>query len=216
MNEDKVSFKIESLPEEDKPVVPEAVAEPEKYAAHPSEETAAEQISQVNLTETADTAPQAEEEVGGSVIDPAAPAAPADPADPAAKDTMNENRETFAPNFEKKGYMKEWAVTALMAVLTVVGIVLALYVERYQFAGIVVAVLAVLGAAAMIKHVFVSEKVLKLIGDRDKVYLEELMQAMKRTKKPEFAREITTLIKEGHLVGYALMNDIYLEKRQKR
>ena len=38
---------------------------------------------------------------------------------------------------------------------------------------------------------------------------------MKRTKKPEFVREITALIKEGHLTGYALMNDIYLEKRSR-
>ena len=80
----------------------------------------------------------------------------------------------------------------------------------------VIAVLAALAAYAMIKHVFVSEKVLKIVGDRDKVYLDEIMKALKRTKKPEFVREIAALIKEGHLVGYALMNDVFLEKREKK
>ena len=57
---------------------------------------------------------------------------------------------------------------------------------------------------------------LNIVDDRDKVYLDEIMKALKRTKKPEFVREIAALIKEGHLVGYALMNDVFLEKREKK
>ena len=129
---------------------------------------------------------------------------------------MDENKETYAANFEKKNYMKEWLIAGLMVALIIVGIILAVLVERYQFAGIIIAVLAALAAYAMIKHVFVSEKVLKIVGDRDKVYLDEIMKALKRTKKPEFVREIAALIKEGHLVGYALMNDVFLEKREKK
>ena len=129
---------------------------------------------------------------------------------------MDENKETYAANFEKKNYMKEWLIAGLMVALIIVGIILAVLVERYQFAGIIIAVLAALAAYAMIKHVFVSEKVLKIVGDRDKVYLDEIMKALKRTKKPEFVREIAALIKEGHLVGYALMNDVLLEKREKK
>lgn len=201
MNEDKIKFQIESVPEE-KETVGSATYSVEEIpsdrgtaeAVHGSAaETQAEAATQTAITE----APESTQNV-------------------TAVSAMDENKETYAANFEKKNYMKEWLIAGLMVALIIVGIILAVLVERYQFAGIIIAVLAALAAYAMIKHVFVSEKVLKIVGDRDKVYLDEIMKALKRTKKPEFVREIAALIKEGHLVGYALMNDVFLEKREKK
>lgn len=201
MNEDKIKFQIESVPEEKETVgsatysVEEIPSDRETAeAVHGSAaETQAEAATQTAITE----APESTQNV-------------------TAVSAMDENKETYAANFEKKNYMKEWLIAGLMVALIIVGIILAVLVKRYQFAGIIIAVLAALAAYAMIKHVFVSEKVLKVVGDRDKVYLDEIMKALKRTKKPEFVREIAALIKEGHLVGYALMNDVFLEKREKK
>lgn len=201
MNEDKIKFQIESVPEE-KETVGSATYSVEEI---PSDRATAEAVHGSAAETQAEAATQT-----------AITEAPESTQNVTAVSAMDENRETYAANFEKKNYMKEWLIAGLMVALIIVGIILAVLVERYQFAGIIIAVLAALAAYAMIKHVFVSEKVLKIVGDRDKVYLDEIMKALKRTKKPEFVREIAALIKEGHLVGYALMNDVFLEKREKK
>lgn len=217
MSEETVKFKIEPIEEQSK--LPASGAE--ENSPRKAEEAADNFPAGEGVAPVSEAAPEAEKEAcrdysSAAAESPAvAEALTESGSAPVKNSSMTENRETFAPNFEKKGYRKEWLVTGLMAVLLVVGVVLAVLVERYQFAGIVIAVLSVLAAAAMVRHIFVSEKVLKLVGERDKVYLDELMKEMKRTKKPEFIREITALIKEGHLTGYALMNDIYLEKRSR-
>lgn len=129
---------------------------------------------------------------------------------------LSENRETIAPNFEKKNYRKEILIASLMAALCIGGAIVAALVVSYRFVGIIIAVLAALAAYAMVNHILLSEKVLKAIGDADKVYIDELMVKVKRRKKPEFVREIGSLIKEGHLTGYAVMNDVFLEKRERK
>lgn len=207
MNEDKIKFQIESVPEE-KETVGSATYSVEEI---PSDRATAE----ADVTAEAEHGSAAETQAEAAT-QTAITEAPDSTQNVTAVSAMDENKETYAANFEKKNYMKEWLIAGLMVALIIVGIILAVLVERYQFAGIIIAVLAALAAYAMIKHVFVSEKVLKIVGDRDKVYLDEIMKALKRTKKPEFVREIAALIKEGHLVGYALMNDVFLEKREKK
>lgn len=129
---------------------------------------------------------------------------------------ISENRETIAPNFEKKGYRKEILIASLMALLCIGGILVASLVISYRFVGIIIAVLAALASYAMVNHILLSEKVLKAVGDADKVYIDELMIKVKRRKKPDFVRELGSLIKEGHLTGYAVMNDVFLEKRERK
>lgn len=129
---------------------------------------------------------------------------------------LSENRETIAPNFDKKDYRKEILIASLMAALCIGGAIVAALVVSYRFVGIIITVLAALAAYAMVNHILLSEKVLKAIGDADKVYIDELMVKVKRRKKPEFVREIGSLIKEGHLTGYAVMNDVFLEKRERK
>lgn len=150
-----------------------------------------------------------------AVVNAEPPSDDAEKAKPTKPEKNDSDTQTIAPNFEKKGYAKEIAVASLMALICIGGAVLAALVIAYRYVGIIIAALGALAAFALIKHIFLAEKVLKIIGGAEKVYINELMTKLGRHKKPDFVREIGSLIKEGHLTGYAVMNDIYLIKREK-
>ena len=140
---------------------------------------------------------------------------PVEPALPPAPGVSDGNTVTVAANFEKKNYTKEIVVAAVMTVLCALGAVLGALVVAYRYVGIIIAALGALAALAMVRHIFLSEKVLKAIAGEEKVYIEELMKKTGKKKKPEFVRELATLIKEGHLTGYSIVNDIFLQKTEK-
>ena len=86
---------------------------------------------------------------------------------------------------------------------------MAYFIETYKYAGIILAVLSLLAAAALVKHVYESKKVSELVTSGKCKTVTELMSAMKKTKRADFLRTIGGMIKDGHLTGYALLDDEY-------
>ena len=192
--EEKSRYEIEALPEDD-----------EKPAA---ESASSEAPALISASEAENNAGSSGQEAGDNAPQSASPAN-------GSAGTFNENTVTVPANFEKKNYMKEIVVAAVMTVLCALGAVLGALVVAYRYVGIIIAALGALAALAMVRHIFLSEKVLKAIAGEEKVYIEELMKKTGKKKKPEFVRELATLIKEGHLTGYSIVNDIFLQKTEK-
>ena len=116
-------------------------------------------------------------------------------------------------NNSPKNYNKEFIYIALLVVLCAAGALLAYFVATYKYAGIILAVLSLLAAAALVKHVFESKKVSALVSSGKCKTITELMSAMKKTKRADFLRTIGGMIKDGHLTGYALLDDEYFVSR---
>ncbi len=116
-------------------------------------------------------------------------------------------------NNSPKNYTKELIYIALLVVLCAAGALLAYFVATYKYAGIILAVLSLLAAAALVKHVFESKKVSALVSSGKCKTITELMSAMKKTKRADFLRTIGGMIKDGHLTGYALLDDEYFVSR---
>ena len=116
-------------------------------------------------------------------------------------------------NNSPKNYTKEFIYIALLAVLCAAGALLAYFVATYKYAGIILAALSLLAAAALVKHVFESKKVSALVSSGKCKTITELMSAMKKTKRADFLRTIGGMIKDGHLTGYALLDDEYFVSR---
>ena len=112
-------------------------------------------------------------------------------------------------NNTPKKYEKEFIYIALLVVLCAAGALLAYFVATYKYAGIILAVLSLLAAAALVKHVYESKKVSELVTSGKCKTVTELMSAMKKTKRADFLRTIGGMIKDGHLTGYALLDDEY-------
>ena len=90
---------------------------------------------------------------------------------------------------------------------------MAYYIETYKYAGIILAALSLLAAAALARHIYESRKVSALVSSGKCKTVTELMSAMKKTKRADFLRTIGGMIKDGHLTGYALLDDEYFVSR---
>ena len=136
--------------------------------------------------------------------------APANKPDTANKpSSKGEGIVSIPANNSPKNYNKEFIYIALLAVLCAAGALLAYFVATYKYAGIILAVLSLLAAAALVRHVFESKKVSELVSSGKCKTVSELMTAMKKTKRADFLRTIGGMIKDGHLTGYALLDDEY-------
>lgn len=116
-------------------------------------------------------------------------------------------------NNSPKNYTKEFIYIALLVVLCAAGALLAYYIETYKYAGIILAALSLLAAAALARHIYESRKVSALVSSGKCKTVTELMSAMKKTKRADFLRTIGGMIKDGHLTGYALLDDEYFVSR---
>ncbi len=131
-------------------------------------------------------------------------------AKPLAK---SEGIVSIPANNTPKNYNKEFIYIALLAVLCAGGALLAYFIETYKYAGIILAVLSLLAAAALVRHVFESKKVSELVSSGKCKTVSELMTAMKKTKRADFLRTVGGMIKDGHLTGYAVLDDEYFVSR---
>ena len=136
--------------------------------------------------------------------------APANKTDAVSKpSSKGEGIVSIPANNTPKKYEKEFIYIALLVVLCAAGVLLAYFVATYKYAGIILAVLSLLAAAALVKHVYESKKVSELVTSGKCKTVTELMSAMKKTKRADFLRTIGGMIKDGHLTGYALLDDEY-------
>lgn len=140
--------------------------------------------------------------------------APVNKPDTANKpSSKGEGIVSIPANNSPKNYNKEFIYIALLAVLCAAGALLAYFVATYKYAGIILAVLSLLAAAALVKHVFESKKVSALVSSGKCKTITELMSAMKKTKRADFLRTVGGMIKDGHLTGYAVLDDEYFVSR---
>lgn len=116
-------------------------------------------------------------------------------------------------NNSPKNYTKEFIYIALLVVLCAAGALLAYYIETYKYAGIILAALSLLAAAALVRHIFDCRKVRTLVSSGQCKTVTELMKAMKKTKRPEFLRTLGGIVRDGHLTDYAIVDDEYFAYR---
>ncbi len=191
MENDKVTFKIEEVEKEN-------VDKECSYSVVPVEENG-------------------EKSEQGSVVAPVDVIVSTDEA----QTQKNEHSEVpgynpNAPKIEATGKVRDFKKEILMTVLALAlcpaGIIVGLKFEAYKTVGIIVALMGVLTAFALIRHIFMCRKVNALLESGKCNTVSALMTELKLKKKQDFVRTLGGMVREGHLTGYEITGDELITK----
>lgn len=121
-----------------------------------------------------------------------------------------------APKIEATGKVRDFKKEILMTVLALAlcpaGIIVGLKFEAYKTVGIIVALMGVLTAFALIRHIFMCRKVNALLESGKCNTVSALMTELKLKKKQDFVRTLGGMVREGHLTGYEITGDELITK----
>ncbi len=114
--------------------------------------------------------------------------------------------DNITANLNKKPFTKEYVSGFLFIALAVATLIIGFVVEGYTVVGIICFLLASLAAYTMLNHVYECKKAQTLLDTNRASTVSELMTAMKKRRKYEFMRSLGGMIRDGHLVGYEIID----------
>ena len=122
--------------------------------------------------------------------------------------------DSIKANLTSKPYTKEYVSGAIFAVLSIAGIIIGFLIEGYKIAGLVAFALGGLASFAMLNHARECKKVMSLLESGECKTVGDLMVKMKKRNKYEFLRALGGMVREGHLVGYEIIDGNEIRKVQ--
>ena len=122
--------------------------------------------------------------------------------------------ENIKANLTSKPYTKEYVSGAVFGVLSIAGILIGFLIEGYKVAGIVCFALGGLASFALLNHARECKKVMSLLESGECKTVGDLMVKMKKRNKYEFLRALGGMVREGHLVGYEIVDGNEIRKVQ--
>lgn len=114
-----------------------------------------------------------------------------------------------------KAYNHDYIIAVVLGVLAAVFIVLAITIgKKWMQVFIIGCIMLALGALFIVKNVFDTKKIVRLVTTGECNKITELMTIMKRKNKYEFIKNIGSMMKAGYLVDYMLVDSEYLIKAE--
>lgn len=192
MENDKVTFKIEEVEKEnvDKGCSYSVVSVEENVEKSETEVRNAKEDVPVVCTEEPQTQKSEHSEVPG----------------------YNPNASKIEATGKVRDFKKEILLAVLALALCPVGIALGLKLEGYKTVGFIIAIMGVLTAIALIRHILLCRKVNALLATGKYNTVSALMAELKIKKKYDFVRTLGGMVREGHLTGYEITGDELITK----